>query len=46
MINLPVETWIRFLVWLAVGAVLYFGYGRQRSRLTAEPPKAEVRSGF
>ena len=46
MINLPVETWIRFLVWLAVGAGLYFGYGRWHSRLATEPAKDEVESGF
>jgi APA family basic amino acid/polyamine antiporter len=46
MINLPVETWIRFLAWLVIGAVLYFAYGRRHSRLETTPPKAEVRSGF
>ncbi|REE95272.1 amino acid permease [Thermomonospora umbrina] len=33
MLNLPVETWLRFLAWLAVGALLYFAYGRRHSRL-------------
>jgi APA family basic amino acid/polyamine antiporter len=27
MINLPVDTWIRFLIWMAIGVVLYFAYG-------------------
>jgi APA family basic amino acid/polyamine antiporter len=35
MLNLPVETWYRFLVWLVIGAVFYFLYGRRRSRLAA-----------
>jgi APA family basic amino acid/polyamine antiporter len=35
MLNLPVETWYRFLVWLVIGAVLYFFYGRRHSRLAA-----------
>ena len=33
MLNLPVETWLRFLVWMVVGFVVYFAYSRQRSRL-------------
>jgi APA family basic amino acid/polyamine antiporter len=33
MFGLPASNWIRFAVWLAVGAVIYFGYGRKRSRL-------------
>ena len=30
MLNLPLETWIRFVVWLAVGLAIYFAYGRKR----------------
>ncbi|GAB3671537.1 amino acid permease [Actinocorallia lasiicapitis] len=33
MLNLPVETWVRFLVWMLLGSVLYFTYGRKHSRL-------------
>jgi APA family basic amino acid/polyamine antiporter len=33
MISLPVLTWIRFVVWLAVGLVIYFLYSVKHSRL-------------
>ncbi len=30
MASLPLETWIRFVVWLAVGLAIYFAYSRKR----------------
>jgi APA family basic amino acid/polyamine antiporter len=33
MLGLPLETWIRFLVWLVVGLFIYFCYSRKRSPL-------------
>ncbi|OZD82845.1 amino acid permease [Rhodococcus sp. 05-2256-B1] len=36
MANLVVETWIRFLVWLALGLLIYFAYGRRNARLATE----------
>ena len=35
MIGLPLDTWIRLVVWLAIGLVIYFAYGRSHSTLTA-----------
>ena len=31
--NLPIETWIRFVVWLILGLAVYFGYSRGHSVL-------------
>ncbi|WP_435278274.1 amino acid permease [Rhodococcus yananensis] len=33
MLNLSVETWIRFAIWMALGVVVYFAYGRRHSVL-------------
>ena len=33
MTGLPRVTWVRFVVWLATGLVIYFAYGSSRSRL-------------
>ncbi|MDX3850680.1 amino acid permease [Streptomyces sp. AK02-01A] len=34
MLNLPSETWLRFGIWMVVGIVVYFAYGRGHSRLS------------
>lgn len=31
MASLPVETWLRFIIWLIIGLGIYFGYSRHRS---------------
>jgi len=31
MLSLPKETWERLAIWMAIGLVLYFAYGRRRS---------------
>jgi APA family basic amino acid/polyamine antiporter len=33
MLSLPVMTWIRFVVWLAAGLVIYFLYSVRHSKL-------------
>ena len=33
MAGLPITNWIRFFLWLAVGLVIYYNYGRKRSTL-------------
>jgi basic amino acid/polyamine antiporter, APA family len=38
MINLPVETWLRFVVWMVIGSGIYFVYGREHSRIRPPSP--------
>jgi APA family basic amino acid/polyamine antiporter len=33
MAGLPLETWIRFFVWLIIGLVIYFLWSRNQSEL-------------
>ncbi len=35
MLSLPVLTWERFLIWMAIGMVIYFLYGLRHSKLRA-----------
>jgi APA family basic amino acid/polyamine antiporter len=37
MASLPASTWLRLVIWMAIGIALYFAYGLRRSRLAASP---------
>jgi len=33
MLGLPGETWLRLVIWLVLGLIIYFTYGRNHSRV-------------
>ena len=35
MLSLPLETWLRFFVWLIIGLVIYFLYSKKRAAQVA-----------
>jgi APA family basic amino acid/polyamine antiporter len=39
MVFLPLDTWIRLFVWMAIGIVIYFFYSRKHSRLRILSPE-------
>ena len=42
MVNLTVVTWVRFGIWMAVGVVIYLGYGRRNSVLARRDADVEA----
>ena len=40
MTELPLITWWRFVIWLAIGLVFYFFYGYRHSRLREQASRA------
>jgi basic amino acid/polyamine antiporter, APA family len=43
MATLPADTWLRLLVWLLIGFVIYFTYGRKHSVLQRERERQELK---
>ncbi|MGE9807207.1 MULTISPECIES: amino acid permease [unclassified Janibacter] len=44
MLNLSAWTWLRFLVWLAIGLAIYGMYGYRNSRLSGRPKEGQLPS--
>ncbi len=42
MFSLPAENWLRLVVWLGIGLLIYFGYGRKRSVLARLETKEDA----
>ncbi|MDR3765185.1 MAG: amino acid permease [Acidobacteriota bacterium] len=45
MVFLPWETWLRMVVWLIIGMVIYFTYGRHHSRVQAAAAAERAANG-
>jgi basic amino acid/polyamine antiporter, APA family len=43
MLSLPGDTWLRLIIWLAMGLAIYFSYGRKHSRVALLAEKDPVR---
>jgi APA family basic amino acid/polyamine antiporter len=42
MFSLPEENWWRLIIWLLLGFVIYFSYGRRHSVLSRMRQKAQI----
>jgi APA family basic amino acid/polyamine antiporter len=40
MYGLPGDTWLRLIIWMAIGLIIYFGYSRSHSRIGNGPVEA------
>ena len=41
MLSLPLDTWLRLIVWMAIGVVIYFTYSIRNSHLRKQAPQSE-----
>jgi APA family basic amino acid/polyamine antiporter len=39
MVNLPLVTWLRFGIWMAIGILIYFAYSYRHSALASVPAR-------
>jgi APA family basic amino acid/polyamine antiporter len=46
MIGLPLDTWLRLIIWMGIGLVLYFIYGLWHSKLRHSLAPASVSNGI
>jgi APA family basic amino acid/polyamine antiporter len=44
MFSLPADTWLRLGIWMGIGAAIYFGYGRSRSKLGQAIPENSLKT--
>ncbi|MGH7939333.1 MAG: APC family permease, partial [Bryobacteraceae bacterium] len=46
MLSLPIETWMRFFIWLILGLLIYFFYGVGHSHLRRGIDEGETENEF
>lgn len=44
MLTLPFDTWLRLIIWMAIGLDIYYLYGQYKSVLVKEAPSAKKRN--